>query len=403
MSTPGFLGIDAGTQGLSVVWADEAMRVSAVGNGSYDMVDGLDNGCFEQRPTDWLAALHEAVAELRSKVGGPLNVLAIGISGQMHGEVVCSESGEPLCPARLWCDARNEEEGRELTSLFGVKMPKRITTARWLRTIRERPDIARSAKRVTTPAGWLAFSLTGEWNLGIGDAAGMFPIDQRTLDYDKPLLTRFDELVADGKMPKLRELLPNVRKAGEAAGSLTAVAADLLDLQAGIPVAAAEGDQPAALAGSLIGDAGMVSLSFGTSVCANSVGDRSFKGVHDAIDHFCAPDGKPINMVFLRNGTTFHEHRGRNGGRLDERPRRNIRCGDAIDPCCSAELRWSPRVAFHGRRTWHGHFARWHRVTRRTERTECDTRQCRQGGSAGHHFQPSDGDLHTCEPRFPMP
>jgi len=34
------------------------------------------------------------------------------------------------------------------------------------------------------------------------------------------------------------------------------------------------------------------------------VGDRAFKGVDRAIDHFCAPDGKPINMVWLRNGTT---------------------------------------------------------------------------------------------------
>jgi sugar (pentulose or hexulose) kinase len=37
---------------------------------------------------------------------------------------------------------------------------------------------------------------------------------------------------------------------------------------------------------------------------ANAVGDRAFKGVDRAIDHFCAPDGKPINMVWLRNGTT---------------------------------------------------------------------------------------------------
>ena len=49
----------------------------------------------------------------------------------------------------------------------------------------------------------------------------------------------------------------------------------------------------------------MVSVSFGTSVCANSVGDRPFSGVADAVDHFCAVDGKPINMVWLRNGTTY--------------------------------------------------------------------------------------------------
>jgi len=69
-------------------------------------------------------------------------------------------------------------------------------------------------------------------------------------------------------------------------------------------VAAAEGDQPAALAGSLIAAAGTVSMSFGTSVVANAVGDRPFQGVDRAVDHFCAVDGKPINMVWLRNGTT---------------------------------------------------------------------------------------------------
>jgi sugar (pentulose or hexulose) kinase len=48
----------------------------------------------------------------------------------------------------------------------------------------------------------------------------------------------------------------------------------------------------------------MVSMSFGTSVVANSVGDRPFRGIARGIDHCCAPDGKPINMVWLRNGTT---------------------------------------------------------------------------------------------------
>ena len=45
-------------------------------------------------------------------------------------------------------------------------------------------------------------------------------------------------------------------------------------------------------------------MSFGTSVVANSVGDREFEGISLPIDHFCAPDGRPINMVWLRNGTT---------------------------------------------------------------------------------------------------
>jgi sugar (pentulose or hexulose) kinase len=105
-------------------------------------------------------------------------------------------------------------------------------------------------------------------------------------------------------LPPLRDLLPEIRRAGDDAGSLDAHGAALLGLPQGIPVAAAEGDQPAALAGSLVAAAGTVSMSFGTSVVANSVGDRPFQGVDKAVDHFCAVDGQPINMVWLRNGTT---------------------------------------------------------------------------------------------------
>jgi sugar (pentulose or hexulose) kinase len=306
MTTKGYLGIDAGTQGLSVILTNEALEVLATGDGSYEMVPNLGEGCYEQRPEDWDTALRTAMSDLRTKLdGNDFQVLAIGISGQMHGEVLADENGAALGPVRLWCDSRNEAEGAELTERFGVKMPKRITSARWLWTIRNQPDKARRARHMTTPAGWIAYRLTGQWILGVGDAAGMFPIDQETLTYDQTLLDSFDALVADAGVATLRQLLPIARCAGEDGGDLSAAGAELLGLPAGIPVAPAEGDQPAALAGSLIGAAGMVSVSFGTSVCANSVGDRRFVGVSTAVDHFCAPDGKPINMVWLRNGTTY--------------------------------------------------------------------------------------------------
>lgn len=305
MTTKGFLGIDAGTQGLAVVFTNEGLEVLATGDGHYEMVAGLAEGCYEQNPADWLAALRDAMADLRSKLSGEIEVLAIGISGQMHGEVLCDKNGEPLGPARLWCDSRNEKEERELTEKLGVKMPKRITAARWLWTVRNQPDKAKQVRHITTPAGWLAFKLTGQWNLGIGDASGMFPVDQKTLAYDQSKLSKFESIVPESSVASLQEMLPAIRKAGEDAGSLNEFGAETLALTAGITVAAAEGDQPAALAGSLISDAGSVSVSFGTSVCANSVGDRAFAGVDSAIDHFCAVDGKPINMVFLRNGTTY--------------------------------------------------------------------------------------------------
>ena len=311
MNIQGYLGIDAGTQGLSVIFCDESLKILAHGEGSYAMVPGLTADCFEQHPGDWEQALATAMTGLRKSLdaaGITTKVQAIGISGQMHGEVLADDLGRSLGPARLWCDGRNEAEGHELTEKIRVKCPKRLTTARWLWTIRHQPDKAAKVAHITTPAGWLAFRLTGQWNLGIGDAAGMFPIDQKTLDYDSGLLADFDAIVASAAHAKqlrpLRDLLPHVKRAGEDAGTLDGHGAALLGLPAGIPVAAAEGDQPAALAGSLIGAAGQVSMSFGTSVVANSVGDRAFQGISRAVDHFCAPDGKPINMVWIRNGTT---------------------------------------------------------------------------------------------------
>jgi L-ribulokinase len=304
-----YLGIDAGTQGLSVVVIDSGLNVVAKGEGLYEMVSGLSDGCYEQRPSDWEEALRSAMVEVSRVIHGKDWVVSsIGISGQMHGEVLLDRQHRVLSDVRLWCDSRNEAEGAELTELLGVKIPKRMTAARWLWTVRQRPELAHQVARITTPAGWLSHRLNGQFDLGIGDASGMFPVDWREGQFDRRRLEQFESLQRQSATPEslpLSRMLPRVVRAGGGAGSITAAGSKILGLQPGIPIAAAEGDQPAALAGSKISRAGSVSVSFGTSVCANAIGDREFQGVHAAIDHFCSVDGLPINMVFLRNGTTF--------------------------------------------------------------------------------------------------
>lgn len=130
--TTGYLGIDNGTQGLSVLCTDENLKVLATGEATYDFVSDLPEGCYEQRAQDWDQALskamQQALTELENKTWKPL---AIGISGQMHGEVLVNESDQPIAPVRLWCDARNADTGDELTKLFQSKVPKRVTAARF--------------------------------------------------------------------------------------------------------------------------------------------------------------------------------------------------------------------------------------------------------------------------------
>lgn len=47
MKTQGYLGIDIGTQGLSVIFTDESLAIRGSGDGGYDMVPTLADGCYE--------------------------------------------------------------------------------------------------------------------------------------------------------------------------------------------------------------------------------------------------------------------------------------------------------------------------------------------------------------------
>lgn len=309
----GVLGADLGTQELTLLLMDTRGKVRGVGvAGGYPMVYGLPDGYREQRPKQWEAALVRAMKNLRNdlaKKGLAIGrVLCICLTGQMHGEVGLGFGGkEAWETARLWCDPRNKEESEELTGLFNFKVPIRMTIARWLWTIRNQPDMAKRCAGLTTPAGWLTFVLCGNRVLGMGEASGMFPIDPATGSYDAGMIQKFNRLTRDAKVPPINSLLPTPMPAGSVAGRLSARGAKMLGLPEGIPIAPPEGDQPAALAGSFIARPGDVSLSVGTSMCANAVAPagKVFKGVHPSIDHWCTADGKPLLMAWIKCGTTF--------------------------------------------------------------------------------------------------
>ncbi|MGD7018504.1 ATPase, partial [Bacillus altitudinis] len=82
---------------------------------------------------------------------------------------------------------------------------------------------------MTTLAGYIHWLLTGEKAIGIGDASGIFPIDESRQDYNEPMVKQFDDLIADKGLWKLKDILPKVLGAGEQAGQLTEIGARILD------------------------------------------------------------------------------------------------------------------------------------------------------------------------------
>ena len=102
--------------------------------------------------------------------------------------------------------------------------------------------------------------------------------------------------------------MPKVLTAGEAAGTLTAEGAALLDstgkLQAGIPLCPPEGDAGTGMAATNSVARRTGNVSAGTSVFAMIVLEKELQKVYDAIDLVTTPDGSLVAMVHCNNCTS---------------------------------------------------------------------------------------------------
>ena len=179
--------------------------------------------------------LKECYRSLREEVGSRYGVelegtKAIGISAMMHGYLAFDENGELLVPFRTWRNTITQGAADELTDVFQYNIPQRWSIAHLYQAILNQEPHVSKVRFITTLSGYLHWKLTGERVLGIGDAAGMFPIDSSIRDYHPKMLSQFDELIRENEYPwKIEEILPKVLCAGEKAGTLTEAGARLLD------------------------------------------------------------------------------------------------------------------------------------------------------------------------------
>jgi len=102
------LGADLGTSGLKLLALDRDGRVVAEAERGYP----VDRPAPDRAETDlrtWRHAFDEALAAMAPALTG-VRVVALGLSGQMHGAVLVDEAGEALRPAMLWADSRATAE-----------------------------------------------------------------------------------------------------------------------------------------------------------------------------------------------------------------------------------------------------------------------------------------------------
>lgn len=293
-----FLGIEFGSTRIKALLIDE--NHNPIDSGDYTWKASFENGV-------WTYDLEEAIKGLKVALSGIDNlgdIAAMGISGMMHGHLAFDENWNLLVPFRTWQNTMTADAAKELTELFGFNIPQRWSIAHLYQAILNKEEHIEKIAHITTLAGYIHYLLTGENVVGIGEASGIFPIDSETLQYDKVMLEKFNELIAD--LPfKAEDLLPRVLPAGEIAGELSKAGVDLVDglLAKGIPFAPPEGDMGTGMTATNAVASLTGNVSAGTSVNAMVVLEKPLQNRYEEIDIIATPSGKPVAMVHCNNCT----------------------------------------------------------------------------------------------------
>lgn len=306
------LGIELGSTRIKAVLI--GVDHTPVASGSHDWENRLENGIWTYTLEDIWTGIQDAyrnmAEDVKNTYGETLTKIGvIGFSAMMHGYMVFDKAGELLVPFRTWRNTITGEASEKLTKLFQYPIPQRWSIAHLYQAILNKEEHVKDIDYMITLEGYVHWMLTGKRVLGIGDVAGMFPVDVRTHDFDQKLICRFDELVEGEHLPwKLRDILPEALTAGEDAGTLTGEGAKLLDpsgsLQAGIPFCPPEGDAGTGMTATNSVRVRTGNVSAGTSVFAMAVLEKELKKVHPEIDLVTTPAGDPVAMVHCNNCTS---------------------------------------------------------------------------------------------------
>ena len=266
-----YVGLDVGTQGTKcVAYCPDEQRIVARASASYDILPSNVPGRAEQDPQVWLYAVEECLTSIGKQLSTPsrmeeeteesssssvnrYRVAGIGVSGQQHGLVVLDEFGQPMRPAKLWCDVeasdetdwlkeqatklqeqnqqRDDEGGgssdwKNLDRSFltpGFTSPKIL----WLK--RNEPDVFEKCRWMVLPHDYIVMKLTSSLESGDMVDASQLQLQQPITDvgdasgngiFDPVTKTNIKEL-ADQIAPDLLDKFPKiVQRPNEIAGYL---------------------------------------------------------------------------------------------------------------------------------------------------------------------------------------
>ena len=256
------LNLGSGTLEASAFYPKTEMSITAV-----------KPGWAEQDPAVWWENLKRAASEVLASIPNKRDqIIAIGISYQMHGLVIIDKQKQLLRPSIIWCDSRAVEIGQKAFSAIGSKKclssllnsPGNFTASK-LRWVKENePKIFDKIDKFMLPGDYIAMRLTGDVSTTLSGLSEGILLNFKTNALATSLLDYYG-------IPS--ELVPPIVPTLGDQGHLCKLAAQDLGLPEGIPISYRAGDQPNNALSLNVMEPGEIAATAGTSGVVYGVSD----------------------------------------------------------------------------------------------------------------------------------
>ncbi len=272
------LGYDVGSSSIkaTVMDGDKGIALATKTSPEVEMeIIAGRPGWAEQYPHIWWEHVKNVTMHILHDSGiDHGDIVAIGISYQMHGLVIVDKNHKVLRPSIIWCDSRAVEIGDRAFAEIGTEnclgcllnSPGNFTASKLKGVMENEPEIYGRIHKFMLPGEFIAMRMTGEIRTTPSGLSEAILWDYNRQEVANIVLDYYDISP---------ELVPEIVPTFSIQGTLTGKAADELGLKAGTPVSYRAGDQPNNALSLNVLNPGEVAATAGTSGVVYGVTDQT--------------------------------------------------------------------------------------------------------------------------------
>ncbi len=228
-------------------------------------IKAVKAGWAEQEPQMWWDNAKLSLRDIMSATGAKgEDILAIGISYQMHGLVCVDKNQKVLRPSIIWCDSRAVQYGERAFDTLGadkclghlLNSPGNFTASKLAWVKENEPEVFDQIDKIMLPGDYIAMRLSGEAQTTISGLSEGMMWDFKEKKPAKFLLDYygFSESV-----------LPTIVPTFSVQSTVSKAAAEELGLKEGTPISYRAGDQPNNAVSLNVFNPGEIASTAGTS------------------------------------------------------------------------------------------------------------------------------------------